>query len=444
MEAKYYKDLSHNYLILKINGGVQKNEYSSKMITENRIRHLLPCSTRNINDEVYFYYEISSKQSIKSLYERGCMKYEQIYHLFEHINEASKEVKEYLLEDSHILLHPEYIYATPEEEEFFFIYYPGESIDDMPIMPLAEYLLEKADRENEKTVQIIYQIYEYIQDGKFILPEVIKIFDEPVSVPTPAKGQIAEEKEESGSRTWDEYEDEDCEDIQEDNQESNAEVKSNMIISTVLLMLCIGAIIGIFCIRYLYILSIEESVLTIAGIITLVIISSFLLLSLIVAPVKGKKRHGVTEPKKKEVTEAMNQYMTVDTYFQEKDERMNFAQKEKTENDIYGSTVFIEASLYSTENKLYGINKGNKYHIDLKHLPCTVGKMAGSVDAVIKDKSVSRMHARFTRREDGIYVTDLNSTNGTFKNGLRLEPNETVFIETGDEIRFGNMTFCYR
>lgn len=48
------------------------------------------------------------------------------------------------------------------------------------------------------------------------------------------------------------------------------------------------------------------------------------------------------------------------------------------------------------------------------------------------------------RQEGEIYVTDLNSTNGTFKNGLRIEPNEMVLIEPGDELRFGEMTFSYR
>jgi len=70
--------------------------------------------------------------------------------------------------------------------------------------------------------------------------------------------------------------------------------------------------------------------------------------------------------------------------------------------------------------------------------------MAGNVDIVIKDSTISRIHARFTKQENKIYETDMNYTNGTFKNGLRLEPNETVLIEQGDELRFGRLTFCYR
>ena len=96
------------------------------------------------------------------------------------------------------------------------------------------------------------------------------------------------------------------------------------------------------------------------------------------------------------------------------------------------------------ENKLYGVGKGNKNHIDLSRLPLTAGKLAGSVDIVINDQSVSRRHVKFAREENKVYMTDLNSTNGTFKNGLRLEPNTSVLLEPGDEIRLGKLKFVYR
>ncbi len=458
VDAKYYKDLSHNYLILRNTEVEEKSEYQNKMITGNKMKRLLPCIIRNIDDEVHFYYEISSRQSIKNFYERGGMKYEQMFQLFEYLLEASKEVREYLLEDNRLLLSPEYIYVNPEGEEFFFVYYPGNG--DTPIMPLAEFLLEKADRESEKTVQIIYKIYEQMQDENFVLPEIMNLFHEPVDYGAANQeiknGPVIKDTEETSSiqtqactneqneslcRDWLNQEAQEC--VTDENEEDSILAKSNMIISGILLILCIGAMVGIFCIRYFCVLSIEESVLTVAGIITLVIISSFLLLSLIMVPVRGRRDYGGRKTGKEE-NEEPQQYMTVDDYFQPKEEREDSSESGKEKETVYGSTVFIEASLYSIENKLYGTNKGNKYHIDLNELPCTVGKMAGSVDFVIKDSSISRIHARFTKEGENIYVTDLNSTNGTFKNGLRLEPNETAGIEAGDEIRFGKMTFCYR
>ena len=90
------------------------------------------------------------------------------------------------------------------------------------------------------------------------------------------------------------------------------------------------------------------------------------------------------------------------------------------------------------------MDKKNKCHIDLGRLPLTVGKLAGAVDMVINEKSISRMHAKFSRNGASVYITDLNSTNGTFRNGMRLMPNASEEIEPGDEIRLGKLKFIYR
>ena len=74
----------------------------------------------------------------------------------------------------------------------------------------------------------------------------------------------------------------------------------------------------------------------------------------------------------------------------------------------------------------------------------TVGKLAGSVDMVINDQSISRRHVKFAREGNRVCMTDLNSTNGTFKNGLRLQPNASEILEPGDEIRLGKLKFIYR
>lgn len=83
-------------------------------------------------------------------------------------------------------------------------------------------------------------------------------------------------------------------------------------------------------------------------------------------------------------------------------------------------------------------------HIPLQKLPITVGKMAGAVDLVLNDQSVSRLHARISRDGNRFFITDLNSTNGTFRNGMRLEPNASEIIEPGDEIGIGKLKFIYR
>ena len=47
--VKYYKDLNHNYLIIKEEAEEGRNGYQHKMITANRMTRLLACKIRHTN-----------------------------------------------------------------------------------------------------------------------------------------------------------------------------------------------------------------------------------------------------------------------------------------------------------------------------------------------------------------------------------------------------------
>ncbi|MGJ3240695.1 MAG: FHA domain-containing protein [Anaerolineae bacterium] len=53
------------------------------------------------------------------------------------------------------------------------------------------------------------------------------------------------------------------------------------------------------------------------------------------------------------------------------------------------------------------------------------------------DRGVSRKHARLTMRHTRLTIADLGSTNGTYVNNQRLEPNIEYPIKAGDELRLG-------
>jgi pSer/pThr/pTyr-binding forkhead associated (FHA) protein len=50
---------------------------------------------------------------------------------------------------------------------------------------------------------------------------------------------------------------------------------------------------------------------------------------------------------------------------------------------------------------------------------------------------VSREHAQLELGAGCVRLTDLNSTNGTFLNGFRLQPGESRVVRDGDELHLG-------
>ncbi|WP_168210521.1 GGDEF domain-containing protein [Persicimonas caeni] len=75
--------------------------------------------------------------------------------------------------------------------------------------------------------------------------------------------------------------------------------------------------------------------------------------------------------------------------------------------------------------------------VSLSESPKVVGR-ADDADLVITDEGVSRRHARFYLREQGGYVEDLNSSNGVYVNGQRIE--RFAHLEQGDKITLGTDT----
>ncbi len=87
-------------------------------------------------------------------------------------------------------------------------------------------------------------------------------------------------------------------------------------------------------------------------------------------------------------------------------------------------------------------------HIDLPILIAQTGPLNGqrwsiigalvigrdsSCEVIVQDRQVSRSHARLTPSSVGVILDDLNSKNGTFLNGQRV--NDSVVLQDGDLIQ---------
>lgn len=78
--------------------------------------------------------------------------------------------------------------------------------------------------------------------------------------------------------------------------------------------------------------------------------------------------------------------------------------------------------------------------INLTNEATTAGRHEAS-DLLLDDVSVSRHHALFTRTASGrITLRDLNSLNGTYVNGTRVE--ETT-LHSGDEVQIGKFKLVF-
>lgn len=68
-----------------------------------------------------------------------------------------------------------------------------------------------------------------------------------------------------------------------------------------------------------------------------------------------------------------------------------------------------------------------------------IGRSSENADLVVNDARVSRAHCRLRLTDGGLTVEDLGSTNGTFLNDARLQPQQPHAVGSGDRVKLGSV-----
>jgi FHA domain len=84
-------------------------------------------------------------------------------------------------------------------------------------------------------------------------------------------------------------------------------------------------------------------------------------------------------------------------------------------------------------------DEGVDFELDSAQL--TIGRGGQNDIPISGDEYASARHARFEPRQDGVWVQDLGSTNGTYLNGMRLENPRR--LAQGDIVRVGETDLRY-
>lgn len=142
-----------------------------------------------------------------------------------------------------------------------------------------------------------------------------------------------------------------------------------------------------------------------------------------------KKEREIRENYRQSMQESMNEYAVAE---------------ETVYGEEYGQTIYIEGPAEPVKAKRELCTSEGRVLAMLDRPITTIGKRKEEADVVLEDMSVSRLHARIVKEKEKYYIEDLNSTNGTFKNGLRLQPYERRELEPEDEIKAGRVLMVFR
>lgn len=413
----YIQDRGKNYLKSE---KISKIDYITGMLIHNEIPAFAPARFKSLNAENYICYNMNGLIPISQSFELHKLNAKRAEGLLHSIIRLYKSMEEFMLPFDRLVIDESYIYENyNKKDEFYWIY--GSEITDGRFSGLFERLLDRVDYKDDKAVKIMYSMYQAAKDSEDILNKeiggssILKIkekAEEILSAPyqsldVRAKELIQLENEKSAyGMTPEKFDtmarryraeaenrkiERNIEIIEGKNQKNNKIKKSKAVLDK-----------------------------------------------------KVEKKFDIKSKFKK-----VWDYLNADIGSRPVDEKEILAAVEEEPSynvrEVRNKTVEDRKVMDDSTTLLTGAMVGNgiyclksedmnEYNILLTEFPFFIGKSGEKTNYRIEDSTVSRFHARIDKEENELWLTDLNSTNGTFLNGIRLLPYDRIKVDRGDFI----------
>lgn len=469
LQVEYKRFVNNNYILLYCDKeGILKN-YQTRMILENRVQGLLPVSIRYMNRREILYYDITSKQPLGRVFENTEMSCNQVRGLLLSLAQIYENIQNYLLNAKHLVLEPEYVYVDVETMEVNILFCPEyEKEAKSAIQDLAEFFLNRVNHKDEKAVVLVYQFYKNTREENFSLEKLLTTLlqesteedhfadeintyekDNYIPILQPSQeSEIDKGKQEIKNQVkrqkQNKTKDRKTRDAKTNNLKDKEDIANNSDSSRLkkykeAIMIPI-AIIMLLITMQLYthnVVNYQQGIIAIGISLMIAAIGVIITIQKHLSKTEIEEVHIDFEEEKFKEEEKPK----IEIY----DFLTDFSKPSQVaEEDItYGSTVFIAKEYTPAIPKLVRNENGKREEYLLKKFPFVIGKVKGQADIIIESQEISRIHARFIEKNGIIFLEDMNSTNGTFKNGIQLENNEIVIVSKEDEISFAGHIFYF-
>ena len=402
MEVSYKRTYKESYLI--ITGTLGSYQYEEMMLKENELKTLLTFYTMDVNGKTQFWYDISSKQSIKDYLEQNPISFELLIRIFAAIMVAFEEVAKYLLRTEHILLSAETIYVSRQEgQEVYLCYYPGDQDGKCGLSDFMNHIIGVLDYADDDLTRLCYSLYEMTLDEHTTIGDLYEYIQENlpedyIQASNMQRGNstgnnCALQKEEHIYAEGDEHIDSvenvvPYDDMEEPAEEEVAQREFDF-----------GGNV------------LEEIFNRIRS-------KGLEIYDMIMSWQKGKKD-------RKEDNKPLENDLIIEPEPVECEPTVFLGAKS---NKVYGSLRYI------------GNEKESDYIIDSNIF--RIGTH-GANDACLNSQTVSRHHAKINEIDNHFYIQDLNSTNGTFLNDIMLNYSQSYELNPGDIITFADVPYIF-
>lgn len=484
---RYYRELQKTYLIAEDCLEELLESYFGRAVLHTAMNGLAACKEHRVNGKKEIWYEIDGFHTLEQIFAVKKISAQELKQILLGLAQTIEELEKYLIDGKRLCYQPEYLYMDMETGKIKLLFDFTEGDREHPLMPLAQFLLERLDHEEEAAIELGYFFYE--QAGRDVL-SIREIEKKAEGSPNAVlREELMEEKQEirtacgASKEMFSETEEDIFPDRLYEQSFSKENVEEPLLgegryltkggaVVTVMALLLGGSF---FLVRaYFSLTETEELIWLVVSAILLLMGAGVSIYMFLRERRAGAVRNKSNTPADAEIwestqenTEIKNMQRNMEIMenarknavisrniqkdtgyrkdiqsdaigelpYEEYGQEIDFLPKE-----MDGKTIYLGDMLAKKEYVLVGENR--EYKLDT--FPFLIGKDKERVTLALKDRSISRIHARFLLEDGILYLEDLHSTNGTYLNDLLLEPHVRMKVKRGDFLQFGKTELSLR
>lgn len=432
---RYIQDGGKNYLKSE---EISRVDYITAMLIHNEIPAFAQTRFKSLNAENYICYDMNGLIPISQSLEINKLNAERVESFLRSIIRVYQSMEEFMLPFDRLIVDEAYIYENYNSKEFCWIY--GNNVTESNFTGLFEKLLDRIDYKDDRVVKIMYSMYQAAKDSEEIFnresggSSILKIkekAEEIMSLPYQSLDLRAKELMRSESRKFD-LNGENLNEINRmknlgyDEAENNSDSMARRYREDIEKQKMKRDIEEYY----------EERIEKITE-----------------RKKTNEKNEGSDKKKNKKIDvktglKKVWNYLNADIGSKAVVEQENIIQEEEPSYNIRevhrkksenrageeNPTTLLTGAMIG--NGVYCLKSDsiNDDNILLTEFPFFIGKSGENTNHRIDDSTVSRFHVRMDKEDDELWLTDLNSTNGTFLNGIRMIPYDRVKVGSGDSI----------
>lgn len=497
-QSCYKKEGFLQYLVVSCSD-IWKENYQNTLLQCAEIPHLLPYDISEINGEQNIYYRLSYKTTLKSVEGHLAFTKDRLEHIVESIVNVLISTEDYLLETEHIVWNSSFIYIDAETGYLQFCYFPDTDVAKEKITDLLTEIMQFVDKKKEEEIIYLLQFYNLITEPELSYEKLKQytnsIEGERDNYRAEKEKKVNEISYASNGKTnyktnfevnlemnsgvnsevnsqinaqikhkikkikeLHEYKSHNQKEIKKVVTSKEEPIKSwpSKIIGILLIGTAIVDILLILCL-VLEILTYDYIKYLLFGMGSLIVLTILYMQGTkeesaddIMQEYFDNTKSAVDKPQglpAKDITHISTNSQTKTA----NDFKSNMESKNVAKGFIGETTVLSQADekykelvvVEEVEKQLYleSMIKDKHEAIILKEESIVLGCMKDSCNYLLEERGISRMHAKLMRKMDGIYLLDLNSTNGTYLNGEIIESGKDYKLEEGDLVAFAQCEF---